>query len=94
MARAVLIDMEPRVVRATIEEAKSSGQWQYDESRSFARASGSANNWAHGYNTHGPAVQHALEELIRKEVECCDRLGGLLLLQSLAGGTGSGVGIH
>lgn len=29
---------------------------------------------------------------VRKEVEQCDRLGGLMLLQSLAGGTGSGVG--
>ena len=27
---------------------------------------------------------------VRKEVEQCDRLGGLMLLQSLAGGTGCG----
>ena len=30
--------------------------------------------------------------LVRKEAEKCDRLGGFLSLLSLAGGTGSGVG--
>lgn len=34
----------------------------------------------------------AILELIRKEVEYCDWFGGFLALQSVAGGTGSGVG--
>jgi tubulin delta len=32
--------------------------------------------------------------MVRKEVECCDNFGGFLVLQSLAGGTGSGLGTY
>lgn len=32
--------------------------------------------------------------MARKEIECCDCFGGFLFLQSLAGGTGSGVGVY
>jgi hypothetical protein len=31
-------------------------------------------------------------DLIRREVEACDHLGGFMLLQSMAGGTGAGLG--
>lgn len=45
------------------------------------------------YNMHGPSAHDALLDIVSKEVERCDHLGGFFLLQSLAGGTGSGVGI-
>lgn len=35
-----------------------------------------------------------MEELLRREVERCDRLAGLMAMMSVAGGTGSGVGTH
>ena len=45
-----------------------------------------------GYNTYGTRHMPQVQELVRKEVEQCDQLGGLLLLQSMAGGTGAGLG--
>lgn len=54
---------------------------------------GSGNNWAMGYCHHGPRMREGLlSGPIRREVEACDRFDGFLLLQSMAGGTGSGLG--
>ena len=55
-------------------------------------ASGSANNWAFGYYRQGQALGECALEMLRREAEECDRMSGLLFLQSLAGGTGSGAG--
>ncbi len=97
VARSVLVDMEPKVIWQVVERASRSrepGRWRYQPGGSFAQASGAGNNWAYGFAVHGPAASDAVMELVRKEVEHCDRLGGLMLLQSLAGGTGSGVGTY
>jgi hypothetical protein len=50
------------------------------------------NNWAVGYNYYGSTYARDVTERVRREVENCDHFGGLLLLQSLAGGTGAGFG--
>ena len=55
---------------------------------------GSGNNWARGYNTYGTQVRDAALELARRETEACDHLGGFLLMQSMAGGTGAGLGAY
>ena len=97
VARSVLVDMEPKVIWQVVERASRSrepARWRYQPGGSFARASGAGNNWAYGFAVHGPAASDSVMDLVRKEVEHCDRLGGLLLLQSLAGGTGSGVGTY
>eukprot|EP00741_Cyanophora_paradoxa_P005363 tig00000880_g5201.t1 len=92
IARGVLVDMEPRVVGQARQHATRGGRWRYADDRHFTKQSGSGNNWAYGYRTHGPASQESVSDLIRREVESCDWFGGFLFLQSLAGGTGSGVG--
>lgn len=46
------------------------------------------------YCVHGPRHRDAVEELLRREVERCDRLSGLMAMMSVAGGTGSGVGTY
>jgi tubulin delta len=74
--------------------AESSGIWRYSSASAYTQQSGSANNWAYGYSTHAPNSVAAVSERVRKEVERCDSLGGFLLLLSLAGGTGSGVGAY
>jgi tubulin delta len=56
VARAVLVDMEPKVITQTIYDARRSGTWCYDERRQFSKQSGSANNWAYGL-VH---AQHAI----------------------------------
>ena len=93
-ARAVMIDMESKAISQTLLEAKKSGKWTYPAGQQFCQKRGSGNNWAHGFLEHGPKSTDAVLEMVQREVEKCDRFGGFLILLSLAGGTGSGVGAH
>nr|CCA20653.1 tubulin/FtsZ family putative [Albugo laibachii Nc14] len=91
LARALLIDMEPKVVQRCL--TRKVGQiWSYESSNALYQQSGSGNNWAHGYFVHGVKMEAAFQECLRKEAEQSDRLQGFLTLQSVAGGTGSGLG--
>ena len=93
-ARAIMVDMEPKVIAQTLTEARRSGKWSYTPGQQFCQKRGSGNNWALGFCSHGPKVEHDVLEMVRKEVEKCDLFGGFLGLMSLAGGTGSGVGAY
>ncbi|KAK3607578.1 hypothetical protein CHS0354_011115 [Potamilus streckersoni] len=93
-ARAVLVDMEPKVIAQICTEAKRTGKWMYPEKQQFSQKRGSGNNWAHGFCVHGPRVKEKVMNMIQQEAEKCDNLGGFLSLTSLAGGTGSGVGAY
>ncbi|KAJ7560016.1 hypothetical protein O6H91_04G111000 [Diphasiastrum complanatum] len=73
--------------------ANASKIWSYGR-HYFTRNSGSGNNWAQGFYSHGPACRVSLLELIRLEVEACDQFCGFLLMQSMAGGTGAGLGAY
>lgn len=42
----------------------------------------------------GPRHRDVVEDLVRREVERCDRLSGFVAVMSVAGGTGSGVGSY
>ena len=66
----------------------------YPDKQQLHQKRGSGNNWAHGYCLHGPVVRDSILEMVQREAEKCDRLGGFLSLLSLAGGTGSGVGAY
>ncbi|XP_076452877.1 tubulin delta chain-like [Babylonia areolata] len=94
VARAVMVDMETKAISQTMTEAKKSGRWVYPDKQQLHQKRGSGNNWAHGYCLHGPAVRDSILEMVQREAEKCDRLGGFLSLLSLAGGTGSGVGAY
>ncbi|XP_071304175.1 tubulin delta chain isoform X2 [Agelaius tricolor] len=72
VARAVLVDMEPKVISQALATAASSGHWRYC--------------------VHGPRHKEAIMDLVQREAERCDRLGGFLTVMSMAGGTGSGLG--
>ncbi|KAM6945952.1 tubulin delta chain [Aplochiton taeniatus] len=93
-ARAVLIDMEPKVITQSVFKAAQSERWKYGDHSHFSQKQGSGNNWANGYCVHGPRHQEIVEELVRGEVERCDRLAGIVAMMSVAGGTGSGVGTY
>ena len=68
-ARAVLVDMEPKVVnRAVVSAAHSATNWCYPPNSSFSQQSGSGNNWARGYNSYGPKFASTVCELVRREV--------------------------
>lgn len=91
-ARAVLVDMESKVVQHSLVEAKKEGNWAYDHKCVYAEKRGSGNNWADGYLNHAPRAMSAILDMVRRQTERCDYLDGFLLLMSVAGGTGSGVG--
>ncbi|KAM4701737.1 tubulin delta chain [Discoglossus pictus] len=91
-SRAVLIDMEPKVITQTLSMAARSGKWKYNHESQCSQKQGSGNNWANGYSVHGPRHQEDVMDLVRKQVEKCDRLGGFFTVMSMAGGTGSGMG--
>ncbi|KAM5308779.1 tubulin delta chain isoform 2-T5 [Glossophaga mutica] len=92
VARAVLVDMEPKVINQTLSKAAQSGRWKYGQHSCFCQKQGSGNNWAYGYSVHGPRHKESVMNLIQKEVEKCDSLSGFFIIMSMAGGTGSGLG--
>ncbi|XP_034882590.1 tubulin delta chain isoform X2 [Mirounga leonina] len=92
VARAVLVDMEPKVTSQTLSKAAQSGRWKYGQHSCFCQKQGSGNNWAYGYSVHGPRHEESIMNLIQKEVEKCDSLSGFFIIMSMAGGTGSGLG--
>lgn len=62
------------------------------QSSLLLRLYGDLHAGAYGYAKHGPECRDQILDLVRLEIESCDSLGGLLIAQSLAGGTGSGLG--
>ncbi|XP_061538092.1 tubulin delta chain [Phycodurus eques] len=94
VARAVQIDMEPKVIKQNFSKTAKSSKWKYDAASSFNQRQGSGNNWANGFCVQGPRHKEAVEDVTRREVERCDRLSGLMAMMSVAGGTGSGVGTY
>lgn len=55
---------------------------------------GSGNNWGEGYFTHGRKYHEQIEDTIRRTVEHCNSMHGFLLMHSVGGGTGSGLGSY
>lgn len=52
---------------------------------------GAGNNWANGYS-QGEKVYEDIIDMIDREADGSDSLEGFMLLHSIAGGTGSGLG--
>ncbi|KAH9906924.1 tubulin-domain-containing protein [Xylariomycetidae sp. FL2044] len=88
--RAILIDLEPRVLNNI-----QSGPYKniYNPENFFIGKSGigAGNNWGDGYQT-GELVHEEIMEMIEREADGSDSLEGFMLLHSIAGGTGSGLG--
>lgn len=94
LARAVLIDMETKVVHGALMERKRDQGWLYDPGSTHQGRRGSGNNWANGYCKQGPLACDSIMDLVRKEVDKCSHLSSFLVLMSVAGGTGSGLGAY
>ncbi|XP_033333192.2 tubulin epsilon chain [Megalopta genalis] len=88
-ARAVLIDMEDTVIAGL---KRGPLHHLYEQACIVTNYPGSANNWAVGYHDHGTTYHDKLEDTVRRAVEKCSRLHGFLVLHSVGGGTGSGLG--
>ncbi|KAF3482524.1 tubulin gamma chain [Arthroderma uncinatum] len=90
--RAILIDLEPRVLSA-IQNGPYSNIYNPENFFIGKDGSGAGNNWAAGYAT-GESVQEEIFDIIDREADGSDSLEGFMLLHSIAGGTGSGLGSY
>mmetsp|Transcript_11174 Transcript_11174/g.44988 ORF Transcript_11174/g.44988 Transcript_11174/m.44988 type:complete len:400 (+) Transcript_11174:204-1403(+) len=66
----------------------------FDTKQFITGQSGSGNNWACGSHHYGPMYRDTLLEAVRRQAEDADSLQSFLLLHSLGGGTGSGLGSY
>ena len=90
-ARSLLVDMECGPLQETMRGPLGS---LFDDAQFVMDVYGSGNNFAHGHMVYGPQYRANFEEGLRKNAEHCDSLQTFLLLHSLGGGTGSGVGTY
>eukprot|EP00036_Acanthoecidae_sp_10tr_P012996 CAMPEP_0206290352 /NCGR_PEP_ID=MMETSP0106_2-20121207/2576_1 /ASSEMBLY_ACC=CAM_ASM_000206 /TAXON_ID=81532 /ORGANISM="Acanthoeca-like sp., Strain 10tr" /LENGTH=440 /DNA_ID=CAMNT_0053720911 /DNA_START=229 /DNA_END=1548 /DNA_ORIENTATION=+ len=88
-ARAVLIDMEEGVINSLL-----SGPMRevFDPVLKVSSVSGSGNNWAVGHYRYGVDYRDQIVETVRRAAEACDCLQSFMVLHSMGGGTGSGLG--
>ena len=87
--RAVLCDLDP----ITIDSIRSQSYGKLFHPDNFIVGSGgTGNNWAKGHYTEGAEIIDSIVDVVRKEVERCEKLQGFQITNSLEGGTGSGLG--
>ncbi|EGD81133.1 hypothetical protein PTSG_11171 [Salpingoeca rosetta] len=93
VARAICVDTESKVISHINEmQHQAPKSWTYDQARTLFTKRGAGNNWANGYYNYGRAHVPDIVNMIRLEMEACDLVEGFSILQSVAGGTGSGLG--
>lgn len=61
-----VLPLPPQVITSTTQWAQRRPHWQYGSGASFCQQSGSANNWAHGFNLHGSRYGDEVLDLVRK----------------------------
>lgn len=88
-AHCVLVDSEPRVVRAV---RRRLGAIVRDDSARVLNAHGCANNWAMGFSMIAEESLDGVLEAVRRSAERSDWWNGIVVHHSIAGGTGSGLG--
>ncbi|KAJ3079446.1 gamma-tubulin [Quaeritorhiza haematococci] len=90
--RAILLDLEPRVIN-NILQSKYANLYNPENIFLSNDGGGAGNNWAYGYS-QGEKVHEDVIEMIDREADGSDSLEGFMLLHSIAGGTGSGLGSY
>ena len=90
--RALLIDLEPRVINA-IQVSEYANLYNPENVFVSKEGGGAGNNWARGY-AEAERVQEEIFEMIDREADNSDSLEGFVLCHSIAGGTGSGMGSY
>ncbi|XP_065581948.1 tubulin gamma-2 chain-like [Artemia franciscana] len=88
--RAVLLDLEPRVINNILCSPYSK---LYNRENVYLSkdGGGAGNNWAAGYS-HGDRLFEEIFDIVDREADNSDSLEGFVLCHSIAGGTGSGMG--
>ena len=90
--RALLMDLEPRVV---LHKLAHSNQKLFNPENVFCShdGGGAGNNWASGYR-QGQEFHEQVFDMMDREADNSDSLEGFVLCHSIAGGTGSGMGSY
>ncbi|KAL7579321.1 hypothetical protein ACA910_013999 [Epithemia clementina (nom. ined.)] len=90
--RALLMDLEPRVV---LHKLAHSAQKLFNPENVFCShdGGGAGNNWASGYR-QGQEFHEQVFDMMDREADNSDSLEGFVLCHSIAGGTGSGMGSY
>ncbi|KAF1983955.1 tubulin-domain-containing protein [Aulographum hederae CBS 113979] len=88
--RAILLDLEPRVINS-IQTGAYKNIYNPENFYVHKEGTGAGNNWAAGYSM-GEQVHEEVMDMIDREADGSDSLEGFMLLHSIAGGTGSGLG--
>ena len=94
-ARCIMVDSEPKVVDKPFLKPAHPLYNTLSPSLVVKSNSGRSNNWATGYADKPEKDQNLSSqtmEMLRKEIEQCDYYKTLIMIHSLAGGTGSGLG--
>ena len=86
--RAVMVDLEPSVVQ----EAQKACGSLFNPANMITRVEGAGGNFAVGYLTEGREVLDQALERMEHEISKTDNMGGIFVIHSLGGGTGSGLG--
>ncbi|PAV23743.1 gamma tubulin [Pyrrhoderma noxium] len=88
--RAILVDLEPRVIHNIMTSPFAS---LYNPENIFVSkdGGGAGNIWAQGYSA-GERIYEEVMEMVDREAEGSDSLEGFMMMHSIAGGTGSGLG--
>uniref|UniRef100_A0AC35UAW6 Tubulin gamma chain n=1 Tax=Rhabditophanes sp. KR3021 TaxID=114890 RepID=A0AC35UAW6_9BILA len=90
--RAVLIDLEPRVIK-TIMSGDYKRFFNHENVFTSQNGGGAGNNWANGY-LQGEEYIESVLDILDREAEFSENLDGFMLCHSIAGGTGSGMGSY
>ncbi|KAI9029941.1 tubulin gamma chain [Phycomyces nitens] len=88
--RAILLDLEPRVIN-TIRESAFANLYNPENIYVSKNGGGAGNIWSSGY-AQGETVSEDIIDMVDREADGSDSLEGFMFLHSIAGGTGSGLG--
>jgi len=90
--RALLVDLEPKAIEY-IQKSPYGGLYNPENIFIEKEGGGAGNNWGMGY-TLGEKVHEEVMDMIDREADGSDSLDGFIMLHSIAGGTGSGMGSY
>ncbi|KAF4523606.1 hypothetical protein B566_EDAN014580 [Ephemera danica] len=88
--RAVLLDLEPRVIHS-IMNSEYAKLYNPENIYLSPQGGGAGNNWATGFS-QGERLEEEIFDIIDREADGSESLEGFVLCHSIAGGTGSGMG--
>ncbi|KZT56506.1 tubulin-domain-containing protein [Calocera cornea HHB12733] len=88
--RAILMDLEPRVINNILAGPYAS-LYNPENIYTSKDGGGAGNNWAQGHQA-GEKIYEDIFEMMDREAEGSDSLEAFMVMHSIAGGTGSGLG--